>query len=100
MIIVGDYIEAYRRSNPHNFRKNLAVGGQSTSHVLAPAEEKFCRMVMQRADMPYAHLDLMRLPDGGIFCLEIRLNGGIQGARIKRRALEEMKQSRLMELAG
>ena len=50
--------------------------------------------------MPYAHLDLMRLPDGAIFCLEIRLNGGIQGARIERRALEKLKQARLQELTG
>ena len=45
VVIVGDYTEAYCRSNPHNFRKNLAVGGRSTSHVLAPAEEIYCRMI-------------------------------------------------------
>jgi ribosomal protein S6--L-glutamate ligase len=100
VVIVGDYIEAYRRSNPRNFRKNLAVGGRSTPHVITPAEEKFCRAVMQRAGMPYAHLDLMRMADGAMYCLEIRLNGGIQGARIERRALEQLKQARLLELAG
>jgi ribosomal protein S6--L-glutamate ligase len=100
VVIVGDYIEAYSRSNPHNFRKNLAAGGQSASYVLAPAEEKYSRMVVQRAGMPYAHLDLMRMPDGEMYCLEIRLNGGIQGARIERHMLEQLKQTRLLELAG
>lgn len=100
VVIVGEYIEAYRRNNPHNFRKNLAVGGSSAFHVLAPAEEKFCRTVIQRAGMPYAHLDLMLLADGAIYCLEIRLNGGIQGARIERHALEQLKKARLLELAG
>jgi glutathione synthase/RimK-type ligase-like ATP-grasp enzyme len=100
VVIAGDYIEAYSRSNPHNFRKNLAMGGHSASYILSTAEEKFCRALMQRAGMPYAHLDLMRLPDGAIFCLEIRLNGGIQGARIERRALEKLKQARLQELTG
>lgn len=100
VVIVGDYIEAYRRSNPHNFRRNLAVGGHSASHVLAAAEERFCRMILQRAGMPYAHLDLMLMEDGAMYCLEIRLNGGIQGARIQRHKLEQLKQARLRELAG
>lgn len=100
VVMVGDYIEAYRRCNPHNFRKNLAIGGHSASHALAPAEEQFCRTIMDRAGMPYAHLDLMLMADGVIYCLEIRLNGGIQGARIERQALEQMKRARLLELAG
>jgi glutathione synthase/RimK-type ligase-like ATP-grasp enzyme len=99
-VIVGDYAEAYCRSNPHNFRRNLAAGGHSTSHVLAPAEEKFCRMIMQRAGMPYAHLDMMLLEDGSMYCLEIRMNGGIRGGRIERQALERLKQTRLLELVG
>jgi ribosomal protein S6--L-glutamate ligase len=100
VVVVGDYIEAYSRNNPHNFRQNLAVGGHSATHLLSAAEEKFCRAILLRAGMPYAHLDLMRLPDGEVFCLEIRLNGGIQGARIDRRALEKLKQARLLELTG
>jgi glutathione synthase/RimK-type ligase-like ATP-grasp enzyme len=100
VVIVGDYIEAYCRNNPHNFRKNLAVGGNSETHILTPAEDEFCRMVMHRAGMPYAHLDLMLLKDGAMYCLEIRLNGGIQGARIERHVLEQMKQDRLLELSG
>jgi hypothetical protein len=49
--------------------------------------------------MPYAHLDLMLLADGGIHLSEIRLNGGIHGARINRDELERLKQARLMALA-
>jgi glutathione synthase/RimK-type ligase-like ATP-grasp enzyme len=100
VVIVGDYAEAYCRRNPHNFRKNLAVGGHSASHALAPAQEAFCRTLMDRAGMPYAHLDLMLTDDGAIYCLEIRLNGGIQGARIERHALDRLKHARLLELAG
>jgi glutathione synthase/RimK-type ligase-like ATP-grasp enzyme len=100
VVVVGDYTEAYCRRNPHNFRKNLAVGGHSASHVLAPDEEKFCRMIMDRAGMPFAHLDLMLMDDGAIYCLEIRMNGGIQGARIERHELEQMKHAQLLELAG
>jgi glutathione synthase/RimK-type ligase-like ATP-grasp enzyme len=100
VVIVGDYVEAYSRRNPHNFRKNLAAGGHSASHALALAQEEFCRMLLDRAGMPYAHLDLMLMDDGAIYCLEIRLNGGIQGARIERHALEQLKQARLLELVG
>jgi glutathione synthase/RimK-type ligase-like ATP-grasp enzyme len=99
-VIVGDYIEAYMRSNPHNFRKNLSLGGHFASYALPPAQVEFCRTLVERAGMPYAHLDLMLMDDGAIYCLEIRLNGGIQGACIERHSLEEMKQARLLELAG
>lgn len=100
VVIVGDYAEAYCRCNPHNFRKNLAVGGHSTYRELAPAEEEFCRIVMDRAGMPYAHLDIMLMEDGALYCSEIRMNGGIQGARIERHVLERLKHDRLLELAG
>ena len=53
---------------------------------------------MDRAGMPYAHLDLMLLRDGRLYCLEIRLNGGIQGARVERHELEQLKHARLLEL--
>jgi glutathione synthase/RimK-type ligase-like ATP-grasp enzyme len=100
VVIVGDYSEAYRRCNPHNFRKNLAVGGRCSSYSLNSAQAEFCRTIMERAGMPYAHLDLMLMDDGAMYCLEIRLNGGIEGARIDRQTLERLKQARLLELAG
>lgn len=100
VVIVGDYTEAYCRRNPHNFRRNLAVGGNSASYDLTSSQEEFCRKLMDRAGMPYAHLDLMLIDDGAMYCLEIRMNGGIQGARIERHVLEQMKQARLLELAG
>jgi glutathione synthase/RimK-type ligase-like ATP-grasp enzyme len=99
VVMVGDYCEAYSRRNLHNFRMNLAAGGHSEPHVLTQAQTEFCRGVLARAGMPYAHLDLMLLDDGSAYLSEIRLNGGIQGARIQRNELEQMKQARLMELA-
>lgn len=100
VVMVGDFCEAYSRSNPDNFRMNLAAGGQSEPYMLTPSQVEFCRSVLARSGMPYAHMDLMLLADGRIYLSEIRLNGGIHGARIKRHDLEEMKQSRLLELAG
>jgi hypothetical protein len=49
--------------------------------------------------MPHAHLDLMVTPDGSVYLSEIRLNGGIHGARISRQQLEKKKRSHLMALA-
>ncbi len=100
VVIVGDFYEAYSRRNLNNFRMNLAAGGQSEPHVLTDAQADFCRAVMARAGMPYAHMDLMLLDDGSIHLSEIRMNGGIRGARIGRKELEQMKQTRLLELAG
>ncbi|MEJ2037340.1 MAG: hypothetical protein P8X55_00210 [Desulfosarcinaceae bacterium] len=99
VIMVGDFCEAYSRSNALGFRKNMATGGTSRPHTLTEEQRRVCREVMQRAGMPYAHIDLMITPEGRIHLSEIRLNGGIHGARIDRKALDEMKQKQLMSLA-
>jgi glutathione synthase/RimK-type ligase-like ATP-grasp enzyme len=99
VVMVGDFCEAYSRSNEHGFRKNLAAGGVSRPHALSAGQQQVCRDVMQRAGMPYAHIDLMITPDGGVHLSEIRLNGGIHGAQIDRKTLDDMKQKQLMTLA-
>ena len=82
VIILGDYQEAYLRHNPVGFRHNLHCGGHATPQPLSPDQERFCRQVMARGTFPYAHLDLMLLPDQS-FCLgEINLRGGLRGAQI------------------
>lgn len=82
VIILGDYLEAYERINPYNFRKNLHCGGNSTPYALPDQQLKLCRKVMKRGDFPYAHLDLMLTPDGNCHLMEINLRGGLKGARI------------------
>jgi ribosomal protein S6--L-glutamate ligase len=99
VIAVDDYCEAYVRTNPHNFRQNLSTGAQSQPHTLTDQQTDLCRTLMQRAQMPFAHIDLMLTPDGSAYLSEIRLNGGIQGARISRQELEQKKQRLLMALA-
>ncbi len=82
VIILGDHREAYLRHNPVGFRHNLHCGGQAIPHLISPAQEQLCRRVMARGAFPYAHLDLMLLPDQS-FCLgEINLRGGLRGAQI------------------
>lgn len=99
VIMVGSYCEAYSRLNPHGFRMNLAAGGQSRPYRLSQGQYQFCQAVMQRSQMPYAHLDLMITPDEKCFLSEIRLNGGIQGAQVLRMDLDQMKQKHLLALA-
>lgn len=99
VVMVGDFHEAYNRRNEHNFRRNLAGGGQSEPYALDHAQLAFCRQVMARARMPYAHIDLMLLPEGKTCLFEIRLNGGAHGARIESDALDRMKLARLQQLA-
>ena len=100
VVLVGEFCEAYSRRNRHNFRMNLAAGGHSEPHVLSQAQADVCHAVLARAGMPYAHMDLMIPDSGGIHLSEIRMNGGIHGARIGRNELEQMKQARLLEIAG
>lgn len=82
VVILGDYLEAYRRNNPNNFRHNLHCGGTATPVSLNQSEKELCTEVMQRGGFPYAHLDLLKLPDGTTCLTEINLRGGIRGALI------------------
>jgi len=99
VIVVGDYVEAYSRFNPHNFRANLTSGGTGSPYQMNGEQEAFCRDAMQRGRFPYAHLDLMIMEDGSCYLSEIALNGGIKGARIDRHALDQKKQALLEQLA-
>jgi ribosomal protein S6--L-glutamate ligase len=96
VIVVGDYVEAYSRHNPDNFRMNLAVGGTSRPFVMDTDQQRFCRSVMERARFPYAHLDLQLLENGRCYLAEMALEGGIKGAQVDRRSLIRMK-SELLE---
>lgn len=83
VIIIDDYLEAYWRHNPDNFRNNLHFGGSSSPCDPTPEQVDLCVRVMERACFPYAHLDLMVTPEGRTWLAEINLGGGIRGARIK-----------------
>ena len=99
VIIVGDYVESYTRSNLYNFRVNLSSGGTVSPYKLDEKKEAFCRAVMQRGKFPFAHLDLMILENGECYLSEITLNGGIKGARISREDLIQNKKALLEKLA-
>jgi glutathione synthase/RimK-type ligase-like ATP-grasp enzyme len=100
VIVAGDYIEAYTRHNPDNFRMNMATGGSSNPYILDKEKENFCRAVMERGRFPYAHIDI--LIDSGKRCYlsEIALNGGIKGAVIDRAELEKKKEEVTDRLVG
>ncbi len=85
VIILGDYLEAYERINPHNLRKNLHCGGHASPYGISLQQLDFCRRVMQRGKFPYAHIDLMLTTDGACHLLEINLRGGLKGAKISGR---------------
>lgn len=99
IIIVEDYVEAYTRHNPHNFRVNITLGGTGSVYELNAQQEAFCRAVMQRGKFPYAHLDLMVLENDTWYLSEIALNGGIKGAQISRPDLDQKKMAVLEKLA-
>jgi glutathione synthase/RimK-type ligase-like ATP-grasp enzyme len=82
VVVLGDYVEAYERENPHGFRKNLYQGGTSKPAVLTPDHLVFCRQVLARGKFPYALLDLLLSPQGPIYLSEITLKGGLTGARL------------------
>ena len=99
-IIVEDYVEAYTRYNPHNFRVNITLGGSGSPIEIDAKMESLCRTIMQRGKFPYAHIDLMLLENNDCYLSEIALNGGIKGAHISREALDQKKNAVLEKLAG
>lgn len=82
VICLDDYIEAYWRDNPHNFRNNLHHGGLSQPCELSKEQVKLCSSVMARGRFPYGHLDLIITKTGESYLSEINLRGGIRGALI------------------
>ncbi len=98
VIWVDPYVEAYQRSNPGNFRKNLSHGGSSSPYKLNNTQMAFCRQVLEASKFPYAHLDLIIDPNGDCYLSEIALNGGIKGARIDRGSLDRMKRQKIEQL--
>ena len=100
VIIVGDYLEAYERYNPHNFRMNIASGGKNRACELDKDKERFCRQAMRRGKFPFAHLDLHVIDKGEYYLSEISLDSGIKGANISRKELEQKKQDILESMAS
>jgi ribosomal protein S6--L-glutamate ligase len=82
VVFLDDYMEAYRRHNPHNFRNNLHHGGQSERCELSTEQINLCSLVMERGRFPYGHLDLLVTKKGKSYLGEINLRGGIRGALI------------------
>lgn len=99
VIIVGNYIEAYARHNPNNFRMNISAGGESHSYILSKSQQEFCNAVMRRGKFPYAHIDLMITENNECYLSEIALNGGIKGASISRDELDKNKRNLLVSLS-
>ena len=100
VVVLGEMVEAYQRYNPDNFRHNLHCGGESSPWELTGEQLRFCRKVMERGEFPYAHVDLLILPDGGHFLSEINLRGGLRGARLgQQEYLQRVAQLQAAELA-
>lgn len=93
VIIAGDYVEAYTRYNPLNFRNNISAGGENRTFGLNKEQEEFCFQIMERAKFPFAHIDLLITENGHNYLSEIALNGGIKGAKISREELEAKKRN-------
>ncbi|WP_022852398.1 ATP-grasp domain-containing protein [Thermodesulfatator atlanticus] len=89
VIILGDYLEAYMRKNPYNFRNNLFFGGEARPYQLSEEEYSFCQRVMERGKFPFAHIDLMITQEGRFYLSEINLRGGLKGACIKGKTYEQ-----------
>ena len=92
VVVLGDYLEAYERFNPHSFRKNLFQGGTSRPAPITPELRALCRRTMDRGKFPYAILDLLASATGEFYLSEISLKGGLTGARLSQAEFRERVQ--------
>jgi glutathione synthase/RimK-type ligase-like ATP-grasp enzyme len=100
VIIAGEYVEAYVRHNPSNFRMNVSMGGKNYPYEVDKDMEEFCRAAMEKGKFPYAHMDLLITDSQEYYLSEIALNGGIKGARISRKELNQKKHEVIENLAA
>lgn len=84
--------EAYWRKNTAGFRNNLHFGGRSGAHKLTKRELTICRRAMDRGKFPYAHIDILKTGEGGLYLSEISLFGGTKGATIDSAQCARMKR--------
>ena len=89
MIVLGDHLEAYWRTNACGFRNNLHAGGSAVPAEIEDAWLELAKEVMRAGRFPYAHIDLLFDEDGGFHLGEINLRGGLHGARITPQAYRE-----------
>ncbi len=92
VLIIEKYCEAYEKTNPFSFRKNLACGGKSRRVDLNPVLEDFCRRVMRRGDFPYAILDVLVDKAENYYLSEISLSGGLTGSKIGHKEFFNLKK--------
>jgi len=90
VVILGKTIEAYKRYNPDNFRHNLHCGGVSAPFKLNHEQVTLCQKIMQRADFPYAYIDLLITPATETWLSEINLRGGLKGAKLNQKDYLEL----------
>jgi ribosomal protein S6--L-glutamate ligase len=99
VIIIDDFVEAYERNNPDNFRNNLHCGGEASPFILSKNQLEICRTAMSRGKYPYAHLDLMLSEKNETFLAEINLRGGMRGAvvdsKLYKKKIAEARNIRL-----
>ena len=100
VIIAGNYMEAYVRYNPDNFRMNISIGGKNHPYEINTDLLNFCQTAMERGKFPYAHLDIHITDDGSYYLSEITLNGGTKGAKIRRKELDQKKHDVLERLVN
>jgi glutathione synthase/RimK-type ligase-like ATP-grasp enzyme len=100
VIMAGDYMEAYVRYNPNNFRMNISMGGKNHPLEISTDLLNFCRSAMERGKFPYAHMDIHIKNNETYYLSEIALNGGTKGAKIRRRDLDKKKQDVLEGLVN
>ncbi|MBA2566158.1 MAG: RimK family alpha-L-glutamate ligase [Gemmatimonadetes bacterium] len=77
-VVGGRVIAAMTRHSP-DWRTNLARGGRAAQRDLAPLEEEFALRAAEALGLDYAGVDLMPLPDGRVFVIEVNGSPGWEG---------------------
>lgn len=81
MLVIGDQIIGLRRQNRHDFRTNVASGGECHAIALDAGQQSMAREIVASIGLTFASVDLLDCEDGQQRVLEVNGIPGWKGAQ-------------------
>lgn len=81
MLVIGEEVVGIRRTNDHDFRTNVAVGGQARAIRLEAAMVNMARRIADQMSLSIGSVDLIDCPTHGHVVVEVNAVPGWKGAQ-------------------
>lgn len=81
LLVIGDEVVGIRRTNDHDFRTNVAIGGQARAIRLDTALVNLARQIADKMSLSIGSVDLIDCPTHGHVVVEVNAVPGWKGAQ-------------------